>query len=159
MSEIAMTVVAGRSNRNSGDLRSADVLGCLYVGGGGMWRFTLIHQDVHAHVENQVVMLDSQQNLMAEMRAGIALALGLGEAREMAVKIAGSDWANKRLEFSEADLERIGNESRNREIALLVTSVDEALTQKLIPNVNQAGWSTQLSMVSSKYVETQWDNA
>jgi len=159
MSEIAMTVAAGRSDRNSGELGSVDVLGVLYVGGSGMWRFTLVNQDSGAPAPTQVVMLDSQRNLLAEIRAGVALALDLGEAKEMAEKIAGSDWANKRLEFTDEQLNTIGNQSRSRELALLITSMDESLTEELTTHVDDAGWSIHLATVTDKHVETQWGTA
>jgi hypothetical protein len=71
----------------------------------------------------------------------------------------GSDWANKRLEFTDEQLNTIGNQSRNRELALLITSMDESLTEKLTTHIDDAGWSIHLATVTDKHAETQWGTA
>ncbi len=157
MSEVAMTVAAGLSHRNSGQLRSVDVLGVLYVGGSGMWRFTKFTHDTDPPTTTEMVMLVSQRNLIAEIRAGIALALGLGTSHQIIEAIAGKDWTQTRLELTNKQLHDLGEQSRNQEIALLITSMDESSTEELTPHIDDTGWSAHLATVTLNHVETQWD--
>ncbi len=157
MSEVAMTVAAGRSHRNSGQLRNVDVLGVLYVGGSGVWRFTRFTHDTNPPTATEMVMLNSQRNRIAEIRAGVALTLGLGTSHQIIEAIAGKDWTQTRLELTNKQLHDLGEQARNQEIALLITSMDESSTEELTPHIDDTGWSMHLATVAVKHVETQWN--
>ncbi len=157
MSEIEITVAAGPSHLNSGDLRDVDVLGVLHVGGSGLWRFTKFTRDTDPRTATEVLMLDSQRNLIAEIRAGVALALGLGTSHQIIEAIVGKDWTQTRLKLTNKQLHDLGEQARNQGVALLITSMDESVTEELATHIDDAGWSIHLATVTRSHRETQWD--
>lgn len=72
MSSHAATVSLGRTGSASGDLKTADVVGHLYIGGAGMWRFHVLRDD-----DERSVALPSGGFgfLWQEVAAGLALSM------------------------------------------------------------------------------------
>lgn len=151
-----MTVVAGPGHRNSGDISVAHLFGALYVGGSGAWRFQPLKPESSSHQTFLRVSMRSSRELADEIRAACALALDLGDARELAAKAAGPTWADQDLEFGADALRAIAEQSRGVGLSLMITSADRGLLEDLRPHVDDTGWSMTLCGVVAQHAETQW---
>ena len=155
MSELAMTVAVGGSHPNSGLVGNTDLFGALYVGGSGAWVFTPV-SDYPA----KPVWIRSNRNLILEIRAAIALALGLGAART----ILESDPENHKaflngqmLHLEPETLKAVGAESRDKSTSLFIAT-DSALAKDVREHLQVTGWSIVLCVEDDRHLETQWDN-
>jgi hypothetical protein len=157
MSELAMTVIAGPSHPNTGELSAVHVFGGLYIGGSGTWRFGRVENNNSPPTGIEAVFLTSERLLIPEIRAGVALSLGLGDARMIVEEAAGSNWRDHRLELPPDVLVRIGDQSRHMSVGLLISTLDEALARDIEPHLNDEGWSVMLCEPRSEHRETQWD--
>jgi hypothetical protein len=157
MSELVMTVLAGPSHPNSGDLTAVHVFGGLYVGGSGAWRFGRVDNNGAPRDDIEPIVLDSGLAHMAEIRAGVTLTLGLGAAREIVEVHAGPDWRQLRLELPPAILNRIGDEGRGKGVGLLISTIDDAMAKTSLPDLANGGWSIRLCGPKAEHLETQWD--
>lgn len=156
MSELAMTVAIGPSHLNNGYPSHVDVLGSHLIGGAGTWLFQPL-QPIHPDEESRVsVVLQSNRNLIHEIRAGVALALDLGDSRQRVAQMRGPDWAQSPIALDKGELISIGEESRHRGVSMVVTSLDRALLSDLEPHVDDGGWSMILCDVRRKHLEDQW---
>lgn len=157
MSDLVATVVAGPAHPNSGRVSIADVVGMLYVGGSGMWRFNPVHQPDEGYIRAMSVSIRSKGDLADEVRAGLAVALNLGSARELAKSYSKSD-VDEPLYLGTADLAAIGNEGAGLGVAMLVTAGDEHLAADLSGLLGVDGWSVTLCSPIGSSLETQWDS-
>ena len=126
MSELVMTVIAGPSHPNSGDLGSVHAFGGLYVGGTGAWRFGSAQSNPPAYDGVIQVTVSSCGSLVSEIRAGIALCLN------------------------------IGAESQNRSLCLVVTCIDETLLGDVEGILDDDGWSVVLCGPRGMRLKSQW---
>jgi hypothetical protein len=158
MTDLAITVAIGRGYANTGEPTHVDVLGSLYIGSSGRWTFQPVRRS-RADAEPPLrVSLVSERNLMQEIRAGAALSLGLGMARQLAETALGPDWAKSRAALGPADLVSIGEESRGKGISMLITALDAGLLREMEPSVDALGWSTILCGVQHAHLESQWNS-
>ena len=155
MSELAMTVAVGVSHPNSGLVGNTDLFGALYVGGSGAWVFTPV-SDYPA----KPVRIGSSRNLIPEIRAAIALALGLGEART----ILESDPENHKnfldgqmLHLEPEMLKAVGAESKDKSTSLFCAT-DPSLADDVREHLDEPGWSVVLCVQDDRHLETQWDH-
>src|SRR6056297_1847484 len=152
---MCMTVAVGAAHPNSGLIGSADVFGALYVGGAGAWIFTPVGE----HPEMKSVRLDSRRNLIHEIRAGIALAIGIGQARSLLESDAKNLAAFEDglfLDLTDEMLAAIGAESKDKSVSLFIAGEPD-LVEEVRPFVDEVGWSVVLCSESARHVETQWD--
>ncbi|MCX6433749.1 MAG: hypothetical protein NTX29_13565 [Actinobacteria bacterium] len=157
MSELLMSVIAGPSHPNSGELGSVHVFGGLYVGGSAAWRFGSVLNNPSPYEEVIPVALSSGGSLVSEIRAGVTLCLNIGAARSIASDVLGPDWADSFLELPVDVLDRIGAESRNKGVGLLITSIDESALGEVEGILDDDGWSVMLCGPRGSHLQTQWD--
>lgn len=150
-----MTVAVGAGHPNSGLIGSADVFGALYVGGAGAWIFAPVGE----HPGMKTVKLNSRRNLIHEIRAGIGLAVGIGQARSLLESDSKNFAAFEDelfLDLNDEMLHTIGAETKDKTVSLLIAGEPD-LVDELRPFVDEPGWSVVLCSESARHVETQWD--
>lgn len=155
MSELAMTAVIGPAHRNSGLVKYADVFAALYVGGSGAWVFT----PVSDREGLEEIRLSSQRDLAAEIRAGASLSLGLGEARAILKQDPKAAFAGRNrntIDLSTETLRLIADQSRDKGVALQISSDDPSLVEEFLPSVQDEGWSVTLCGPVAQNLSTQW---
>ncbi len=152
-----MTVAIGSAHPNSGLIGDVDVFGALYVGGAGMWVFTPVGE----YPGMTKVRLSSQRNLIHEIRAGAALCLGLGNAREL-LESDGGNFANLGdglpLDLSASMVEKIGRQSHDHSVSMFIAGEGD-LVEEVRPHADDDGWSVVLCSETDRHVESQWDSA
>ena len=149
-----MTVAVGIGHPNSGLVGNTDLFGALYVGGSGAWVFSPV-SDYPA----KSVRIWSSRDLMPEIRAGIALALGLGEARTLLESEPDNHRAfldGQMLDLNPEILKAIGAESRDKSASLFI-STDPALAEDVREHIQEPGWSVVQCVEDDRHLETQWD--
>lgn len=157
MSEVLVTVSAGPAHRNSGLPSIVDVFGALYVGGSGMWRFTPIADYSGQDSDFIPVALSSEQNLPEEIKAGVAISLGLGDARSLA---GGLEFVkgSKILEFEPDQLQQIAAQISTRGVGVVITTLDRGFLPDLEAALQTDDWSVTLCHEYSQNLQTQWNS-
>ena len=149
-----MSVVVGPGHPNSGAPGTVDLVGNLYVGGSGVWVFT----PLDPASRYRAISLSSGRDLSVEIRAGVAISLGLGSARELAglppttARRAGP----ARVESPKDGLGAIADQGRDLGVALWVSSPHEDLLRDVAPLADEEGWSVVILARRAQHLETQW---
>ncbi|NJC71626.1 hypothetical protein HC031_18150 [Planosporangium thailandense] len=156
MSDLAMTVVFGRADRNSGNPRSVDVLANLYVGGSGVWAFHRLDADEHDRGPIKSLRIRSERDFTEEISAGFALMVGIEGARETATEPVGPGWAERDLDVSRQVLQKIGAPARDLNVGCLVTDLGGFGTE-LVEALSPLGWSLVVAAPVHDGRSTQWD--
>lgn len=158
MSDLAMTVAVGPSDRNSGMPRAVDCLGQLIVGGSGVWIWHCVPVLVDP-LASLRIRLRSEANLGLEIAAGIALSLDFGAARATLVGELGAGWHERDLELNSATLMTCAEQGFDMSLALVLTSTDpmNAFVREAIDLIHaRTEWSLLVCTPEEKRLLTQW---
>ena len=141
MSELALTLVAGSPARNSGIPKIADVVGNLYVGRVGVWEFFNLTPGPDAPLPK--VRIDSDGD-PAEILAGVALAGGLPDASETAVRVIGAGWhaLTRGANLPMKAVQPLAECARKVAVGIVITGFTEnSMGRELGQSLAQEGWS------------------
>lgn len=152
MSELAISVVAGPSDRNSGLIRDIRASVALYVGGSGAWRAINLDTGVAATIPS------SGHDLGSELIAATLLALQLPSAEEVTKPLLARAGTSGSLDLHAGEWRRLVEAARTsaEAVALLVTTSGSELSATIAEPLRGTGWSVLLCTPTIDLRSSQW---
>jgi hypothetical protein len=151
VSELSLAIAAGPAHRNSGLPRLVDVTGHLYVGGSGVWEFAAVQS-------GRSFRLRSEADVVTELVAGIALAVGDERTSALADEAFGESWQQRDVEAPGAVLREIGRTALELDVSVVVTDVSGSWTEDLVRGTAGLPWSVVVASPVHTRLHDGWQS-